>query len=76
MTVGLNLEKKQVVVAEVSAQLANAQSIILAEYRGLEAGDMTALRAKARGAGVYFRVLKNTQRALARSVFLTGTLEE
>ena len=68
---GLNLEKKQVVVAEVSAQLANAQSIILAEYRGLEAGDMTALRAKARGAGVYFRVLKNTlvRRAVADTPF-------
>ena len=68
---GLNLEKKQVVVAEVSAQLANAQSIILAEYRGLEAGDMTALRAKARVAGVYFRVLKNTlvRRAVADTPF-------
>ncbi len=57
---GLNLEKKQEVVAEVSAQLVQAQAVILADYRGLEAGDMTALRAKARGAGVYFRVLKNT----------------
>jgi len=69
--VGLNLEKKQEVVAEVSAQLVQAQAVILADYRGLEAGDMTALRAKARGAGVYFRVLKNTlvRRAVADTPF-------
>ncbi|MEJ5211087.1 MAG: 50S ribosomal protein L10 [Burkholderiales bacterium] len=67
----LNLEKKQEVVAEVSAQVARAQAIILAEYRGLEAGDMTALRAQARKAGVYFRVLKNTlaRRAVADTPF-------
>jgi large subunit ribosomal protein L10 len=69
--VGLNLEKKQDVVAEVSAQLAQAQSIILADYRGLEAVDMTKLRAKARSSGVYFRVLKNTlvRRAIADTPF-------
>lgn len=67
----LNKEKKQEVVAEISAQVVNAQAIILAEYRGLEAGDMTVLRAKARGAGVYFRVLKNTlaRRAVADTPF-------
>ena len=68
---GLNLEKKQAVVAEVSAQLAQAQSIILADYRGLEAVDMTKLRAKARSSGVYFRVLKNSlvRRAVADTPF-------
>lgn len=67
----LNLEKKQEIVAEVGAQVARAQAIILAEYRGLGAGDMTALRAKARSAGVYFRVLKNTlaRRAVAGTPF-------
>ncbi|MDP2793870.1 MAG: 50S ribosomal protein L10 [Sulfurisoma sp.] len=57
---GLNLDDKKAVVAEVSAQVANAQSIIVAEYRGLEVGDITKLRANARGAGIYLRVLKNT----------------
>ncbi|MDA8416988.1 MAG: 50S ribosomal protein L10 [Betaproteobacteria bacterium] len=56
----LNLEEKKAVVAEVAAQVAGAQSIILAEYRGMAVSDMTVLRAKARTAGVYFRVLKNT----------------
>lgn len=56
----LNLEQKKAVVAEVSAQVGTAQAIIVAEYRGLEVGNMTDLRAKARKAGVYLRVLKNT----------------
>lgn len=57
---GLNLDDKKAVVAEVSAEVAGAQSIIVAEYRGLEVGDITTLRANARKAGVYLRVLKNT----------------
>ncbi len=57
---GLNLEQKKAVVAEVSTQVGKAQAIIVAEYRGLEVGVMTELRAKARKAGVYLRVLKNT----------------
>ena len=57
---GLNLEEKKAVVAEVSAQVANAQAIIVAEYRGLEVGNITTLRANARKEGVYLRVLKNT----------------
>jgi len=68
---GLNLEQKKVVVAEVSAQLAKAQAVVIAEYRGTQVGAMTQLRAKARGAGVYFRVLKNTlaRRAMANTSF-------
>ncbi len=56
----LNLQEKQAVVAEVSAQVALAQTIVLAEYRGVKVDDITRLRANARKAGVYFRVLKNT----------------
>ena len=51
----LNLEEKKAVVAEVSAQVANAQAIVLAEYRGLEVGEMTELRAQARKSGVYLK---------------------
>ena len=56
----LNLEGKKEVVAEVSARLANAQAIVLAEYRGLPVEKITQLRARARASGVYLRVLKNT----------------
>ena len=57
---GLNLQEKQAVVAEVGAQVAQAQTIVLAEYRGIAVGDITGLRANARKSGVYFHVLKNT----------------
>jgi large subunit ribosomal protein L10 len=56
----LNLQEKQAVVAEASAQVAQAQTIVLAEYRGIAVGDITKLRANARNSGVYIRVLKNT----------------
>ncbi len=67
----LNLEQKQAVVAEVAAQVADAQSIIIAENRGVSVADMTQLRAKAREAGVYFKVVKNTlvRRAVADTPF-------
>ena len=67
----LNLDEKKAVVAEVSAQVANAQAIILAEYRGLGVGHMTQLRAKARQSGIYFRVLKNSlaRRAVSDTPF-------
>jgi large subunit ribosomal protein L10 len=57
---GLNLEQKQAVVSEIAAQLGSAQSVIVAEYRGLDVGAVTDLRAKARKSGLYLRVLKNT----------------
>ena len=68
---GLNLEQKQAVVAEVSAEVARAQAIVLAEYRSLPVGNMTELRKKARSSGVYLRVLKNTlaRRAVAETPF-------
>ncbi len=68
---GLNREEKAAVIDEVSAQVAQAQSIIVAEYRGLGVGSITALRKQARESGVYLRVLKNTlaRRAVAGTPF-------
>jgi large subunit ribosomal protein L10 len=57
---GLSIEQKQATVSEVQARLAGAQSVIVAEYRGLNVERVTQLRAKARKSGVYLRVLKNT----------------
>ena len=57
---GLSLEQKQAMVSEVAARLANAQAVIVAEYRGLDVGRVTQLRSKARKSGLYLRVLKNT----------------
>jgi len=58
--VALNLEQKKTIVAEVAEVAASAYSAIGAEYNGLTAEQMTALRAKARESGVYLRVVKNT----------------
>ena len=49
---GLNLEQKQAVVAEVSEQVSRAQAIVLAEYRGLAVGNMTELRRLAKLYGI------------------------
>ena len=57
---GLNLNDKKAVVEEVSAKVASAQTIVIAEYRGIQVSHLTNLRAKARAQGVYLRVLKNT----------------
>jgi large subunit ribosomal protein L10 len=67
----LNLEDKKALVAEVAEVAAKAQSVVAAEYRGLTVGQMTELRAKARGQGVYMRVIKNTlaRKALAGTSF-------
>ena len=56
----LNIEDKKAVVQAVSAELAGAQTLVIAEYRGIEVSSMTKLRAQARESGVYLRVLKNT----------------
>jgi large subunit ribosomal protein L10 len=56
----LSLEQKQAMVSEISAKLKGAQSVIVAEYRGLDVGRVTQLRSKARKSGLYLRVLKNT----------------
>lgn len=78
----LNLEQKKAVVAEVAEVASTAYSAIAAEYRGLTVGEMTELRAKAREAGVYVRVIKNSlaRRAIEDTDFacmkdeLTGPL--
>jgi len=74
---GLNLEEKKAVVAEVSAQVTNAKTIVMAEYSGIEVAHLTRLRAQARKSGVYLRVLKNTlvRRAVADSDF-SGLAEQ
>jgi large subunit ribosomal protein L10 len=73
MTVSLNLQEKQAVVAEVAKQVAGAQAIVMAENRGMPVAAMTQLRAKARASGVYFRVVKNTlvRRAVVDTPFAT-----
>ena len=67
----LRLEDKKVIVAEVAEVAAKAHSAVAAEYRGLTVAEMTELRANARKAGVYMRVVRNTlaRRALENTDF-------
>ncbi|TAK73384.1 MAG: 50S ribosomal protein L10 [Aquabacterium sp.] len=67
----LNRNEKADVVAEVQAQAAKAQTLALAEYRGLTVAQLDALRKNAREKGVYLHVLKNTlaRRAVAGTPF-------
>lgn len=70
---GLNRQEKAAVVEDVVAQVASAQAIIVAEYRGLEVEAITNLRKQARSKGVQLRVLKNT---LARRAMVGTPFEQ
>jgi len=76
---GLSLEDKQAMVTEVQAVAQTAHSVVAAEYRGLTVSQLTGLRAKARQAGVYMRVVKNTlaRRAVAGTPYecIAGNLK-
>ncbi len=67
----LNRSEKQAVIDEVTGLAAKAQTLVLAEYRGITVADMTRLRSQARDKGVTLSVLKNTlaRRAVAGSAF-------
>ncbi len=56
----LNRTQKQEVVTQVAALAGKAQTLVLAEYRGIDVEPMTRLRAQARSQGVHLQVLKNT----------------
>lgn len=54
------VELKQPVVAEISAAIKDAQSVVLVDYRGLTVEQDTELRRKLRESGVTYKVYKNT----------------
>lgn len=56
----LKLDDKKVIVAEVNEAAGNALSAVVADYQGMEVGDLTAMREKARAGKVYLRVVRNT----------------
>lgn len=67
----LNRSEKEAVISDVTGLAAKAQTLVIAEYRGITVADMTKLRNSARSAGVTLSVLKNTlaRRAVAGSGF-------
>ena len=67
----LNRSEKEAVIKEVTDLAAKAQTLVMAEYRGVTVAAMDQLRVKARSSGVSLSVLKNTlaRRAVAGSPF-------
>jgi len=67
----LNRSEKEAVVSDVTSLAAKAQTLVMAEYRGITVADMTKLRNDARSKAVTLSVLKNTlaRRAVAGSSF-------
>ncbi len=67
----LNRSEKEAVISEVTGLATKAQTLVIAEYRGITVADMTKLRTIARSNGVSLSVLKNTlaRRAVAGSGF-------
>ena len=61
----LNRSEKQAVIEQVTGLAAKAQTLVMAEYRGITVADMTRLRTDARSKGVQLSVLKNTLARLA-----------
>jgi large subunit ribosomal protein L10 len=71
----LNRSEKEAVISEVTSLAAKAQTLVMAEYRGITVADMDKLRVSARSNGVTLSVLKNTlvRRAVAGSAFEPAT---
>jgi large subunit ribosomal protein L10 len=67
----LNRSEKEAVINEVTSLAAKAQTLVMAEYRGITVASMDQLRISARKSGVSLSVLKNTlaRRAVAGSAF-------
>ena len=63
--------EKERVVAELAEQLRSTESLIVADYRGLTNADLVELRAKVRGSGGRFQVVKNT--LTRRAADMAGT---
>ena len=55
-----NVQLKQPIVKEISAQIKDAQSVVLVDYRGLTVEQDTRLRKQLREAGITYKVYKNT----------------
>ena len=54
------VELKQPIVEEISANIKDAQSVVLVDYLGLSVAEDTQLRKQLREAGVTYKVYKNT----------------
>jgi len=58
--VAIGLEDKKQIVSEVNQAATGALSAVLADYHGVDVGELTELRKTARENKVYLRVVRNT----------------
>lgn len=67
----INLDDKKAIVAEVQEAAAGAQSVVIADARGVTVEAITVLRKQARANGVWMKVVRNTlaRRAVAGTNF-------
>lgn len=61
----MSFEAKKAMVAQVGEVAQRAHSAVLADYRGLSAGQMDRLRLAARQGGAYLKVVKNNLAKIA-----------
>ena len=54
------IEQKKPIVAEISENITDAQSVVLVNYSGLTVAQDTQLRKELREAGIVYKVYKNT----------------
>ena len=59
------LQRKQAVIQEIREHIEASQSVVIAEYRGLNVADVTELRNRFREGNVEYKVYKNTMVSLA-----------
>lgn len=55
----LSFDQKKAVISEAAEAISSARAGVLAEYRGFNVQQLTSLRAEARSAGVWIKVVKN-----------------
>lgn len=56
----MKIQTKQAIVEQLSAKFDEAKAFYLTDFTGLDVKNMTELRARLRGAGVEYLVVKNT----------------
>ncbi len=75
----MNKDNKEQIVSELAGKLGAAKAAFLADYRGLNVEQVNKLRNDLRGAGIEYRVVKNTLLRLAAkgtdAECLSGLLE-
>lgn len=72
----MNRQSKEAMVAEFAEKLKQTKAAFLADYRGLNVAQATALRRKLHDVGIEYRVVKNTLLRLAAKDTHAACLDE